>query len=165
MSTTHNLNNLELKAMRLSLGLTIADACDLQSIYITKRFFRYLESGERTINKDINDLFDVLSAQYHLALTNLSDDIDSYNNERHPKTDDADEYFKQLKSTPKLKLPFFQSFELWKEKTGNDLPHFWKIYQAVIGHLLLIDKLTELDDGADIPAQFSIWFWINGKHE
>ena len=111
MSTTHNLNNLELKAMRLSLGLTIADACDLQSIDVSKRFFRYLESGERTINKDINDLFDVLSAQYHLVLTNLSDDIDLYNNERLPKTDDADEYFKQLKSTPKLKLPFFKSFK------------------------------------------------------
>lgn len=163
MSTIQNLNDLELKAVRQSLGLTIAEASDLQRIDVSKHFFQYL-TGERTNN---HYLFDSLSVQYHLVFTNLSEDVDLYNKQRLPKTktDDLDEYFKQLRSTPKLKLPFFQSFELWQEKTGNDLPHFWKIYQAVVGHLLLFGKLTELDDSADIPPQFSIWFWIDGKYE
>ncbi len=148
MSTIHNLNNLELKAMRQSLGLTVAEASELNSIKVSKRFFQYIESGERTANQDINDVFFNLGSQYHLALSKLTDDINEH-----------------CKTSKKPVLPFFHSFELFKEKTGNQYPHFWKIYQSVIGHLLLIGAITTLDDNAEIPKNFSIWWWLDGKYE
>ena len=148
MSTIHNLNNLELKAMRQSLGLTVAEASELNGIEVSKRFFQYLENGERTANQDVNDVFFNLASQYHLALTKLTDDITEH-----------------CKTNKKPVLPFFHSFELFKEKTGNQYQHFWKIYQSVIGHLLLVGAITTLDDDAEIPKNFSIWWWLDGKYE
>lgn len=101
MSTIHNLNNLELKAMRQSLGLTVAEASELNGVEVSKRFFQYLESGERTANRDINDVFFNLGSQYQLALAKLTDDINEH-----------------CKTSKKPVLPFFHSFELFKEKTG-----------------------------------------------
>lgn len=155
MSTIHNLNNLELKAMRQSLGLTVTEASELKDIEVSKRFFQYLESGERTINQDINNVFYNLATQYDLALYCLTRDIDEYKQKNYPAT-----------KNKTLALPLFHSFELWKEKTGNQYQYFWKIYQAIIGHLLLIGKLTALDDDdIEIPEYFSIWNWIHLKYE
>lgn len=146
MSTIFNLNHLELKAMRQALGLTVAEASSISSIDVSKRYFNYLESGEREIKEDIAETFYELSIQYHLVLTSLKRDIQEHCKEKKPV------------------LPFFHSFELFVSKTGNQKKHFWKIYQAVIGHLLLEGTLTTLDDEKTIPVEFSLWHWLKGNY-
>lgn len=164
------MNHLKLKAQRQSLGLTVAEACELvknkDGKPLSKRFWQYLEQGERTITDDIEIAIFTHASHYTLLLDKLTADIDQFN-QHNPKpiTDDADEYFDKLKSVKKLALPFWHSFEQFATDTGNQSQAYWKIWQAVVGHLLLIGKITELDDSADIPPEFSIWFWINEKYE
>ena len=164
MSSIKNLNHLELKAMRQSLGLTVAEASDLKGVQVSKRFFNYLEAGDYVIKPDVADTFFNLSAQYQLALHCLTRDIAAYKEKHYPQTDNADEYFLAIKDKT-LVLPFFHKFELFEEKTGNELPHFWKIYQSIVGHLLLIGEITTLDDNAEIPLDFSIWQWLEMKYD
>lgn len=152
------MNYFELKAMRQSLGLTVAEATGLQGIEMEKRNFQYLEAGKVKVKNDIQDIFFNLGSQYHLCLTLLLRDLP----DMQPDPDDYD----PAKSYPKKPaLPFFHNFELWQEKTGNNARHMWKIYQAVVGHLLLVGKLTRLDDAAAIPPNFEVWCWISGKYD
>ena len=163
------MNNLQLKAQRQSLGLTVAEACGLiknkDGQPLSKRFWQYMEQGGRSISEDIDITIFGLASHYTLLLDKLTADIDDFN-AKNPKpiTDDADEYFEQLKSVKKLVLPFWHSFEQFKADTGNESKAHWKIWQAAIGHLMLTGKLNYLDDSAKVPDDFSVWRWLKGDY-
>lgn len=164
------MNNLQLKAQRQSLGLTVAEACDLvknkDGQPLSKRFWQYMEQGERSISEDIDITIFSLASHYTLLLDKLTADIAKFNQDNpKPITDDADAYFEQLKSIKKLVLPFWHSFEQFKADTGNPSQAHWKIWQAVIGHLMLTGKLNYLDDDAKVPAEFGAWRWLKGDYD
>lgn len=163
------MNNLQLKAQRQSLGLTVAEACELvknkEGKPLSKRFWQYLEQGERTITDDIDIAIFTHASHYNLLLDKLTADIDQFNQDNpKPITDDADEYFDKLKSVKKLALPFWHSFEQFVSDTGNQSQADWKIWQAVVGHLVLIGKIQYLDDNAKVPDEFGVWAWLKGHY-
>lgn len=164
------MNHLQLKAQRQALGLTVAEACELvknkDGQPISKRFWRYLEQGKYKISEDVNIAIFTLSSHYTLLLDKLTDDISKFHQSNpKPATDDADEYFEQLKTVKKLVLPFWHSFEQFVADTGNQSQAYWKIWQAVVGHLMLIGKLNYLDDDAKIPDDFGAWRWLKGDYD
>lgn len=164
------INHLKLKAMRQSLGLTVAEACEFvpnaQGEPISKRFFQYLENGERPISDDIDLTFFTKASHYTLLLEKLTSDIENWH-KAHPRptSDDADEYFEQIRKAKKLALPFFHSFDDFPVRTGNQSRAYWKTWQSVIGHLVLIGKLNHLDDNAQIPDDFGCWAWLKGNYD
>lgn len=164
------MNSLQLKAQRQSLGLTVAEACELiknkDGQPLSKRFWQYMEQGERNIPGDVDIAIFGLASHYALLLDKLTADIAKFNQDNpKPATDDADEYFEQLKSIKKLVLPFWHNFEQFKADTGNPSQAHWKIWQAVIGHLILTGKLNHLDDDAKVPAEFGAWRWLKGDYD
>lgn len=164
------MNHLQLKAQRQALGLTVAEACELvknkDGQPLSKRFWQYLEQGERVITDDIDIAIFTHASHYTLLLNRLTADIDEFNQTNlKPTTDDADEYFEQLKRAKKLVLPFWHSFEQFATDTGNQSQAYWKIWQAVVGHLMLIGKLNYLDDDAKVPADFGAWRWLKGDYD
>lgn len=161
------INNLELRAMRQALGLSVVEACEFiknpKGESINKRHYRYLESGDRKIAYDVNLVFYNKATRYTLLLDLLNRDIDQFKKENPlPETDDTDEYFEKMKTVKKLVLPFFNTFEVFETETGNSSTSHWRMWQAVVGHLLLIGKIDGLDDEAKIPSNFQCVHWLNG---
>lgn len=151
------MNNLELKAIRQGLGLTVAEASELPAVNVTKRSFQRWEAGDVPVPDDIDLTFFSMSSHYTLVLDKMMADIDKatiYNHDDDTKP-----------SCISPKLPFFHTFESFQMAT--ECPHvsYWRIYQSVISHLLLIGKITKLDDSAKIPESFGIWKWLRGAYE
>ena len=164
------MNNLQLKAQRQSLGLTVAEACALvknkDGQQMSKRMWQYYEQGKHLVHDGVGLAIFGLASHYTPLLDTLTNDIADFNKDNpKPITDDADEYFEQLKSVKKLVLPFWHSFEQFKADTGNPSQAHWKIWQAVIGHLMLIGKLNYLDDNAKVPTDFGAWQWLKGDYD
>ena len=164
------MNNLQLKAQRQALCLTVAEACALvknkDGQPLSKRMWQYYEQGKHPVHNDIDIAIFGLASHYTLLLNKLTADIADFN-AKNPKpiTDDADEYFEQLKSVKKLVLPFWHSFEQFKADTGNQSQAHWKIWQAVIGHLMLTGKLNYLDDSVKVPDGSRSWRWLKGNYD
>lgn len=150
------MNNLQLKALRQGLGLTVAEASELPSINLTKRSFQRFESGDVPVPSYVEDTFFLMSSHYTLVLNKMLADV-----ERSTIRPSDDE----IKPTIKPVLPFFHTFESFQMAT--ECPHvsYWRIYQSVISQLLLLGKITKLDDNVNIPETFGIWNWLKGKYE
>lgn len=148
------MNNLQLKATRQALGLTVADAAELAGV--SKRAFQYWEGGSRQIPDDVDNQFFVMTSHYNMVLQQMIIDVEA--NTIRPSDD-------EIKPTKKPILPFFITFELFKEATNCTHVVYWRIYQSVISQLLLTGKITKLDDKAIIPENFKVWQWLNGEYE
>ena len=152
------MNHLELKAKRQSLGLTVAEAAELCSV--TKRSFNYWEQGERSIPDDVSLLFFTMSSHYILVFEHMIEDIEKAT-WHNPNPDNIT----NLPMTKKPQLPFFHTFESFQMATECTHINYWRIYQSVIGQLLLLGKISKLDDSKAIPENFLIWKWLNGEYE
>lgn len=150
------MNNLLLKATRQGLGLTVAEASELPPINVQKRTFQYFEAGERAIPEYVDLTFFTMSSHYKLVLDKMLIDIEKAT--IYPSDD-------EIKPTIKPVLPFFHTFELFQIATECPNIVYWRIYQSVISHLVLIGKITKLDDSKKIPAEWSIWRWLSGAYE
>lgn len=150
------MNNLQLKALRQGLGLTVAEASELPSINVTKRSFQYWEAGKVPVPNDVKDAFFLMSSHYTLVLEKMLTDVEQATIR---PTDD------EIKPTIKPVLPFFHTFESFQMTT--ECPHvvYWRIYQSVISQLLLLGKITKLDDNSNIPENFNVWKWLKGAYE
>lgn len=146
------MNNLQLKALRQGLGLTVAEASELPSISLTKRSFQRFESGDVPVPSCVEDTFFLMSSHYSLVLEKMLADV-----EKATIRPDDDEI--------KPVLPFFHTFESFQMAT--ECPHvaYWRIYQSVISQLLLLGKVSKLDDIARIPENFGFWKWLKGEYE
>lgn len=71
----------------------------------------------------------------------------------------------EVAPTKKPVLPFFHNFEQFVEDTKCPHVSYWRLYQAAIGHLLLLGKITKLDDEQAIPDDFWIWRWLRLEFE
>ncbi|WP_131667402.1 DUF1870 family protein [Psychrobacter pygoscelis] len=155
----------ELKAMRQGLGLTVAEAAELKAINVSKRAFQYWEAGDRPIPDDVSQTFYAIACQYHAIVKVLNEDIARFKEQNPlPDTDDANEYFEQIKQVKKLVLPFYTSFVDFVEATGNSHVIHWRLWQSAISHLFLIGKLNDLDDNVSVPNDFKAWSWLNGDY-
>lgn len=148
------MNNLQLKATRQGLGLEVAEAAELAGVQ--KRSFNYWEQGERFVPSDVDLLFFNMASHYNLVLDKLLSDVEAAT--IRPTDEDVNPTVKPI-------LPFFRTFEDFQSAT--ECPHvaYWRIYQSVISHLVLIGKVTKLDDTAKIPENFWIWRWLKGEYE
>ena len=146
------MNNLRLKAQRQALGLTVAEACELiknkDGQPMSKRMWQYYEQGKHLAHDGVDIAISGLASHYTLLLDRLTADIIN---------------FKQ-NNTESPVLPFWHSFEQFKADTGNPSQAHWKIWQAVIGHLMLTGKLNYLDDSAKVPAESGAWQWLKGDY-
>lgn len=144
------MNNLQLKAQRQSLGLTVAEACALvknkDGQPLSKRMWQYYEQGKHRAHSSVDIAILGLASHYTLLLDRLTADIIKLKQD----------------NTESPVLPFWHSFEQFKADTGNHSQAHWKIWQAVIGHLMLTGKLNYLDDDAKIPTDFGAWRWLKG---
>lgn len=150
------MNNLQLKALRQGLGLTVAEAAEFPAINVTKRTFQRWEDGTRSVPNDIEEIFFLMSSHYSLVLEKMLVDVEK------ATIRPTDE---EIKPTIKPVLPFFHTFESFQMAT--ECPHvaYWRIYQSVISQLLLLGKITKLDDSVNIPENFGIWKWLRGAYE
>ena len=81
-------------------------------------------------------------------------------------TDDADVYFERMKSLNHLVLPYFMDFEQFKRNTGNESKTYWRIWQAVVGHLAAVGKVLKLNDDILMPDSFTnSKYWLAGGYE
>ncbi|MDP8173146.1 DUF1870 family protein [Pasteurella skyensis] len=124
------LNNIELKAVRQGLGLSVAEACDI--VNVKKRTWQYWEAGRSPVPDDVSETFLKFKKDYIIALDNLLKDI----TETH------------------IVLPFYKEFEDFCQKTQNNSIVKWRIYQSVISYLMLTRYEISLDDTAKIPKSF-----------
>lgn len=163
------INRLKLKAMRQSLGLSVAEACEFipnsHGEPVSKRYFQYLEAGERAIPDDIDFIFFKKSSHYTLLLRLLNQDIEQFSRDSSRSISNNTDDYSEMECVPKLALPFFYSFDDFSKYTGNTSRAYWKIWQAVIGHLILIGKLDTLDDTVRIPDDFTCVRWLNGNYD
>lgn len=143
------MNNLQLKALRQGLGLTVADAAEL--VGVSKRAFQYWENGSRQIPEDVDMTFFTMSSHFNLVFNKMIDDVEQAT--IAPKNEEAEPTIKPV-------LPFFHSFESFKIATKCEQISYWRIYQSVISQLLSIGKITKLDDAVKIPENFKIWSWL-----
>lgn len=150
------MNNLQLKALRQGLGLTVAEACELPSIKLTKRSFQRFESGDVPVPSYVEDTFFLMSSHYTLVLEKMLADVEK--STIRPTGD-------EVKPTIKPVLPFFHTFESFQMETECPYVSYWRIYQSVISQLLLLGKITKLDDSLNIPENFGIWNWLKGAYE
>lgn len=150
------MNNLQLKALRQGLGLTVADASELANV--AKRTFQRWEDGTRSVPGDIDLLMDSMASHYSMVLSELSNDVDraTWRN-----TDPDNNPDKPMRVSPVL--PFFLTFESFQNITKCSSVIYWRIYQSAISQLLLTGKISKLDDSAVIPAGFWIWKWFGGE--
>ncbi len=149
------MNNLELKAHVIGLGLTAQEGAEISGMQ--KRNFNYLQDGSVAVKQDVEMKFFLMASHYTLVLDKMLADVE--------KATVHNENDQTKPSTVKPVLPFFYSFESFQMTT--ECPHvtYWRIYQAVISHLILIGKITKLDDSAEIPSDFWIWKWLKGGYE
>lgn len=146
------MNNLELKAMRQSLGLTVTEAAELTQV--SKRAFQYWESGKRLVPDDVDLYFFTLASNYTMVLEKMMADVQA------TTVQPSDEV---VAPTKKPVLPFFHSFEDFNKTKKCKSVACWRIYQAVVGQLLLLGNITKLDDAAVIPKSFWVHKWLKSN--
>lgn len=149
------MNYLVLKAQRQSLGLTVAEIAEICGV--SKRSFQYWEAGKVPVPSDVALTVSTMVSHYALVLDKML--VDVKNATVYNDTDDT----KPSRISPTL--PFFHTFESFSQAT--ECPHvaYWRIYQAVIGQLLLLGKISKLDDAQKIPDNWGVWKWLKGCYE
>lgn len=149
------MNNLELKATRQGLGLEAAQVAELANV--TKRTVLYWEAGRGKVPSDVDLTFSTMAGHYSMILNFMLADIERAT--IHNADDDT------KPSTVKPILPFYREFTDFQAATENGSVVYWRLYQSVVSHLLLIGKITKLNDTAIIPPEFKIWQWLKGAFE
>lgn len=156
------LSAVELKAIRLSLGITVAEASE--ECGVNKRTFQYYESGDRNIPNDVVQTFEHYASVYSNVSIFMQDGFNAWN-ELHPIpiSDDADEYARLIKQQPKLTLPYFKTLDDFTKATGNPYVFSMRIYNSVVAHYFSVGKIKYLTESAVIPKEFKgVWLWLEG---
>ncbi|MCE1271295.1 MAG: YdiL family protein [Acinetobacter sp.] len=152
------MNNLQLKAFRQGLGLTVAEAAEIAQV--TKRSFQYWEAGKVPVPNDVAITIDTMASHYDLVLKKMLDDVE----QATWRNSDPDNYpDKPMRISPTL--PFYHSFDLFQMVTKCKNVVHWRIYQSVISQLLLLGKISKLDDDAKIPEDWEVWKWLKGHYD
>lgn len=158
---------LPLIAKRHALGLNITELAELPNIEQDKRVIANYERGDRKPARSYNESMYIISLHYSLLLKLLNQDIDAFNIAHPlPVTDDTSEYIELLKTTERLTLPYFKDFELFTATTSNTSQTSWRVWQAVVSHLVMIGKVTRLDDHdlSSLIGFGNTQYWLDGGY-
>lgn len=159
---------LQLIAQRRALGLNMSELADLPAIKQSKQVIADYESGRRQPAQSYIESMYFISTHYNLLLKLINRDIDRFNIAHPlPATDNADEYFELMKSVERLTLPYFHDFDNFVATTGNNSKNYWRIWQAVIGHLLLSSQLIRVNDQdfSSLTGFGDTQFWLDGGYD
>lgn len=158
-------NNIVLRliAQRRALGLNMTELAELPNVEQSNKVIADYESGRRKPAQSYLDSMRMLSSNYDFLLKLLLRDIDAYYF-KYPlaDTDNTDEYIKRMQSVSHLMLPYYASFDQFVHCTGHSNKTFWRIWQAVVGHLALTAKVLCINDNVTIPESLSeTRHWLN----
>lgn len=136
---------LLLIAQRHALGLNASELADLPAINQNHRTIANYERGDRNPSLDYIESMRELGVLYYRLQASITTDIALQ---------------KRQAGTPIL--PYFVDFDDFERTTSNDDKTYWRVWQSVVGHLVLIGDIDSLNDDAPIPASFrQTWFWLN----
>lgn len=144
--TMQNDITLRLIAQRRALGVNMTELADMPAVSQDKRVIADYERGRRKPAQSYIDSIQGLSAFYQLLLSTLSNDIKAH----------------RLLSSD-LMLPYFSEIADFERVTGNDCETYWRLWQAVVGHLALTGDIISLNDDAPIPASFKQTLFLLNK--
>lgn len=147
--TTIN-HSLALAAQRHALGLSCADVAALPHVKQDRKVISAYERMSRTPSHTYIDAMHVTACHYRLLLKLLTQDL-----ELHTRYHDK----------PPV-LPFFREFSDFVETTGNHSKLYWRVWQSVLGHLVLTGSVNLLDDDtmgnlAHVPSAV---YWLDGGY-
>jgi len=162
-------NNITLKliAQRRALGLNMSELAALPSISQSKQTIADYESGRRSPAASYIDSMELISSHYRLLLRLITNDITRFNTAHPlPITSDLKEYEELLANTEQLNIPFFRDFKRFVEVTSNTDRSYWRVWQAVIGHLLLEGVLNRTDDYnlSSLSGFGDTQYWLDGGY-
>ena len=132
------MNQYELKAQRQSLGFTVLQISE--HVKLTKRSWQYLETGKIKIPVRVKDVMQYQKIRYNKFLELITSDIAKHNI---------------------TSLPFFVSLESYMVATGDKSPLNHKIWQSVLGHLLLTGELKSVCDTDAISTDYELLSWFD----
>jgi|GEM_PF-4639794 len=144
-----NDTTLKLIAMRRALGLNASELAELPAVQLNKRTIATYERFERLPAQSYIESMHGLSVFYQLLLSNLNADITLH----------------KLQAG-KPELPYFKEFADFERVTGNDCQTYWRLWQAVIGHLVMTGAIDSINDDAPLPASFKqSKFWLDKGYD
>ena len=114
------MNNHDLKAMRIALGISLDEAASLPAINVTRRTFQYYESGERAFKRNVEHTFESLAFMHKITVEKL---IASIRN-NYPDTP---------------KLPIYEMFEDFSREIKCENRAHWYVYRSASRELVLKD--------------------------
>ena len=126
---------VQLTCQRRALGLNISELADM--LDIDKRVISFVERGERKPTQDYLESMQKIGTLYDILITYLNIDLKMC----------------RLKGVAAA-LPYFVNFDDFERVTSNDNKTYWRVWQAVIGHLALKDIVTTIDDSKKINDCF-----------
>ncbi len=126
---------LQLTCQRRALGLNISELADM--LDIDKRVISFVERGERKPTRDYLESMQKIGTLYDMLTMYIK--IDLKMSRSHGIS---------------AAMPYFVDFDDFERVTGNDDKTYWRVWQAVIGHLALKDIVTTIDDSKKINDCF-----------
>ena len=132
-----NKTTLLLIAQRHALGLNASELADLPAISQNHRTIANYERGCRTPSASYIESMQNIGTLYDMLTIYLNIDLKMC----------------RLKGVAAV-LPYFVDFDDFERVTGNDDKNYWRVWQAVIGHLALKDIVTTIDDSKKINDCF-----------
>jgi hypothetical protein len=124
----HQLNNLELTAIRKIMMLEVTEAAELIG-KVSTRTWQYWESGRSPVPSDVEVEIYAMFSQRNECIEGVLVDIDD-------------------QKTP-LKIPFFRQFEDFQKIFPGQNKIWWRVYQGVAAYLFS-ESDAELDDTATL---------------
>ena len=144
-----NKTTLLLIAQRHALGLNASELADLPTINQTHRTVANYERGDRNPSSNYIESMREISVLYYHLQASITTDIGLQ---------------KRQTSTPTL--PYFVDFNDFERITGNNCKTYWRVWQSVIGHIVLIGDIDNLGDDASVPASFKqTWYWLGRGYD
>lgn len=154
---------LRLTCQRRALGLNMTELAELPVVEQSNKVIADYESGRRKPAQSYLDAMRMLTSNYDFLLKLLLREIDAYYFKYPlPLTNNTDDYIERMQSVDHLMLPYYKSFDLFVHRTGHSNKAYWRIWQAVVGHLALTAKVLCINDNVAIPESLTeTRKWLN----
>lgn len=148
-------------AIRQAMGLNMTELAELPAIPQSNRVISNYERGVRPPSTAFAASMNEIARHYRLLLSILLFELQNINLLRF-YVDSADQ------PAPKPILPYFDTFEDFVANTGNESPSYWRVWQAVLNHLVItniIDVSNDFDEHKIPPSFENTFLWLNNHYE
>lgn len=128
-------------AKRKGLGLNVTELAEVELVSQSNRTIANYERRAYPISSSYAESLDTLSMYYKELLTMLERDIEDYNR-------------LVIEHKPPLVLPYYEGLADFQEVFNKGTVTKWRLWQSVLGHLLLTNKISGINDSLEIPHTF-----------